>query len=86
MRALIPIVVLLLALAACGESDVVMEEAVVKYDQDFYGYFGVATLDEMIAGSSVIVRARLRSVTPVGCRIPGPPLTATSPPWRSPST
>ena len=69
MRALMLITVLL-ALAGCGES-VASELVVVEgpsHELDLYGLHGVATLDEMIATSPVIVRGRLASVRTVGVR------------------
>ena len=49
-------------------SQAVMAEKVQSVYMPFYGVFGTATLEEMIAHATIIVRATFDSVRPVGVR------------------
>ena len=77
MRTLLLILIgLMLLSAGCGpsstsdrppETEEEEPKEVVK-ELDLYGWHGVASLEEMIASSSIIVRATFVSATPVGVR------------------
>ena len=51
-----------------AEEETGEEPKEVVKELDLYGWHGVASLEEMIASSSIIVRARFVSATPVGVR------------------
>ena len=77
MRTLLLILISLMLLSAgCGpsstsdrppETEEEEPKEVIK-ELDLYGWHGVASLEEMIASSSIIVRATFVSATPVGVR------------------
>ena len=50
------------------EEEVIEEEVTTEHYIEYYGTWGTATLEEMIAHAVVIVRARFNSVRPVGVR------------------